>query len=152
MTSCPTPGVSDKNRATVGGSNWEDTLSGYVGRIPIPTSADSRSSRRHGYMLEGHGGATLLDFALLTTDSESARGATARSLNPQFSEWLMGWPINWTCSCGRCPEVFDDAPPPADCCLVRHRNERLWVCGNGVVPQVAAMAFGELFSRLTNYR
>ncbi len=62
----------------------------------------------------------------------------------------MGWPINWTCSCGRCPVVTsDDVEIPASCCLVRHRNERLWICGNGVVPQAAALAWTTLWALMS---
>ena len=45
----------------------------------------------------------------------------------------------------------DDTPVPPDCCLVRHRNERLWICGNGVVPQVASLAFSNLYDALRIY-
>jgi hypothetical protein len=64
---------------------------------------DSKGSRRHGYMLKGNAGTTLTDFALGTTDSSESRGeAGSLCLNPQFSEWLMAWPPNWTCVCGDC--------------------------------------------------
>jgi hypothetical protein len=73
--------------------------------VPTPTAADSKGSRRHGYMLGGKAGTTLTDFALGTTDSEGSRGAVDLCLNPQFSEWLMGWPQNWTCVCGACETI-----------------------------------------------
>jgi DNA (cytosine-5)-methyltransferase 1 len=42
-------------------------------------------------------------------------------LSADFTEWLMGWPASWT-------DVGIS------------RNARLKICGNGVVPQQAALA------------
>lgn len=35
----------------------------------------------------------------------NALGQTRRVLSPQFVEWMMGWPLNWTCVCGRCEVI-----------------------------------------------
>ena len=48
-------------------------------------------------------------------------GKNGPRLSPDFVEWLMGWPAGWT-------DVGIS------------RNARLKICGNGVVPQQAAMA------------
>jgi DNA (cytosine-5)-methyltransferase 1 len=45
-------------------------------------------------------------------------------LNPEFSEWLMGWPQGW---------VTDPA-------IGISRNDQLKIVGNGVCPQQAAAA------------
>lgn len=42
-------------------------------------------------------------------------------LNPDFAEWMMGWPVGWT-----------DIGIP--------RTQRLKIIGNGVVPQQALLA------------
>lgn len=42
-------------------------------------------------------------------------------LNPDFCEWMMGWPVGWT-----------DVGIP--------RTQRLKICGNGVVPHQAELA------------
>jgi hypothetical protein len=147
----PTPNVRDwKDAGPNQGNRRSPNLGTMVARAPIPTptAQDSRSSRRHGYMVTGHSGTTLTDFALGTSDSASARGTPERSLSPQFSEWLMGWPINWTCFCGRCQPVLDDREADESWCLWQHRNERLWVAGNGVVPQTAALAWRTLWEMI----
>ena len=50
-------------------------------------------------------------------------------LNPQFVEWMMGLPPGWVTGCGI------------------SRAKQLHVLGNGVVPQQAAHAIGQLFAR-----
>ena len=50
-------------------------------------------------------------------------------LNPQFVEWMMGLPQGWVTDCGL------------------PRSRQLHVLGNGVVPQQAAHAIGQLFAR-----
>jgi len=58
------------------------------------------------------------------------RAGNAR-LNPELTEWMMGWPAGW---------VTDPA-------IGLSRAEQLKACGNGVVPQQAAAALRELLSR-----
>ena len=48
-------------------------------------------------------------------------GKNGPRLSADFVEWLMGWPAGWT-------DVGIS------------RNARLKICGNGVVPQQAALA------------
>lgn len=69
-------------------------------------------------------------------------------LNPDWVEWLMGWPIGWTritplkeldwrdwqedpADTGEIPRVTQEKT---------NRRQRLSAIGNGQVPQVAAMA------------
>lgn len=70
---------------------------------PTPTASDSRGSRRHGYMLTGNTGTTLLDAAecfhfphAATTPRAGTRGRARVRLNPEFCEALMGLPVGWT--------------------------------------------------------
>lgn len=58
------------------------------------------------------------------------KGGKAR-LNPELTEWMMGWPAGW---------VTDPA-------IGLTRAEQLKACGNGVVPQQAALALRILLAR-----
>ena len=73
---------------------------------PTTTKEDARSSARHGYMITGNAGTTLLDAARMasparrTATGEILTGCTAEmpaggQLNPSFSRWLMGLPVVW---------------------------------------------------------
>jgi DNA (cytosine-5)-methyltransferase 1 len=53
-------------------------------------------------------------------------------LSAAFTEWMMGLPVGWVTSVGL------------------RRNEELKACGNGVVPQQAAMALRHLLGRLAD--
>ena len=59
-----------------------------------------------------------------------------RNGNPRlaaaFAEWMMGWPAGW---------VTDDD-------LGLTRTQQLKIIGNGVVPQQAYAAVGQLIDRL----
>jgi len=56
----------------------------------------------------------------------------APRLNPELTEWMMGWPAGW---------VTDPA-------IGLTRNEQLKACGNGVVTQQALLALALLWQRI----
>jgi len=70
-------------------------------------------------------------------------------LNPEWVEWLQGWPKGWTALA----PLLNGSIPPADAWLsepedlpriakgIPQRVNRLKVLGNGWVPQVAAVVF-----------
>jgi hypothetical protein len=65
-------------------------------RFPTPTAGDaSRAGNRNNPHSKAHAGVSLTDAAL-TGDSSTPRSAVTGSLNPQWVEWLMGYPSGWT--------------------------------------------------------
>ena len=62
-----------------------------------PTTRDSKDSPGQTVPTNGLLGRQVLKIAL--HGDESSR--STRKLNPLFDEWLMGWPIGWTCACRR---------------------------------------------------
>lgn len=74
-----------------------------------------------------------LDRAVPFPTIPGARGA--KKLNPQLSEWMMGWPAGWV----------TDVPGLTP-------NEALQVCGNGVVPQTMAAGVRHLLPLLDRTR
>lgn len=52
-------------------------------------------------------------------------------LNPELTEWMMGWPLGWVTAAA----------------IGLSRAEQLKACGNGVVPQQAAAALRMLLAR-----
>lgn len=87
----PVPLTSESARLSLGGA-W-----------PTPTASDAGNSRRHGYMLTGHTGTTLLDAVIdfhfprdPETNKGGRRGKPLAVLRPEFAEALMGLPIGWT--------------------------------------------------------
>lgn len=80
------------------------------------------------------------------------------TLNPAWVEILMGWPIGWTDPVNPCPGIWPGWPagmgpnqftfePPriAPKGSVPNRAARVKACGNGVVPQQAALALSIIF-------
>lgn len=72
---------------------------------PTPTTSDAKHSRRHGYMLDGNSGTTLLDAVLIFNgdgplDPKTSKAGRASSptavLNPAFVEALLGLPVGFT--------------------------------------------------------
>jgi hypothetical protein len=69
-------------------------------------------------------------------------------LNPDWVEWLMGWPIGWTDLERDDVAVPDWSAEPDDAPRVTTRKDRrvprLKALGNGQVPQCAALAWRTL--------
>ena len=77
------------------------------------------------------------------------QSAPTGQLNPDWVEWLMGWPIGWT-SMESITELdwrdwsvdpADEGEVPRVATGIKNRVGRLKAIGNGQVPQVAAMAW-----------
>ena len=72
-----------------------------VAMWPKATASDAKGSRRHGYMLTGHSGTTLLDAVIehgrqdQETPQAGKSGSSEVVLNPAFVEALMGFPPRW---------------------------------------------------------
>lgn len=72
-------------------------------------------------------------------------------LNPDWVEWLMGWPVGWTDIDRDDIEINFWASDPADTSEIprtttrrQHRAKRLICLGNGQVPQAMALAWETL--------
>ena len=92
--------------------------------------------------------------------------STHGQLNPDWVEWLMGWPVGHTdaerASCEAdfrpLPDDPADLPPDSSLYLPRtttrrqHRVSRIKALGNGQVPLCAAVAFEEGLSTLARYQ
>jgi DNA (cytosine-5)-methyltransferase 1 len=122
--------------------------------LPTPTAADSKASGAHGY--NGNEFCALTDAtvrlpqqwgkcaAAIARWEQLTRPAPAPTipgkngrprLNPQFSEWMMGWPAGWV----------TDVPGMRD--PWKHH-----AIGNGVVPQQAAAAIRWCLTAIDRYR
>ena len=91
--------------------------------------------------------------------------STHGQLNPDWVEWLMGWPVGHTdaerASCEAdfrpLPDDPADLPPDSPLYLPRtttrrqHRASRIKALGNGQVPLCAAVAFEEGLATLSRY-
>ena len=148
---------------------WLERYRNAPSDFPTPSATEYGSSQNG---INGKGGAFERPSAGTPSLSTAARkgalpGGAKGVLNPFFVEALMGWPLGWSD-----PEVpagrsVPFPPPPRDTegwarylaenpeaipavpsDAVERRIDRLRACGNGVVPQQAAAAFGELFDAL----
>jgi len=92
----PTPLENDaRKRGDFDSSNPRNGLPAAVKRFPTPTASDGS---RGGVMTEGMTGQGLVQV-VNTIERVSARRPSYRPsyrLNPDWTEWLMGWPIGWT--------------------------------------------------------
>lgn len=139
----PTPVTTDGKSHSAGDLRRKNPgLRSVCQLLPTPTAADSKASGAHGY--NGNEFCTLTDAtvrlpqqwgkhaAAIARWEQLTRPAPAPTipgkngrprLNPQFSEWMMGWPAGWV----------TDVPGMRD--PWKHH-----AIGNGVVPQQAAAA------------
>ena len=83
----PTPTASDgiRTNLTYGAGNL--TLKGHVVKYPTPTTSEAEKA---GFYSKGQMGNSLVAQAKREGLKNGGR------LNPQWVEWLMGWPIGWT--------------------------------------------------------
>ncbi|MFJ2502574.1 DNA cytosine methyltransferase [Microbacterium sp. NPDC087592] len=152
FTLLPTPSVSNSHGNEVNGRG-EPLLPGVVHLLPTPNVAmadggqTSRSGDRKGELLLGGVAAEhatewgpyaaaiarwerIVDRHASSPVRLDGKNGKAR-LNPQFTEWMMGWPAGWVTA----PDIG------------LSRAEQLKACGNGVVPQQAAAALRVLLAR-----
>lgn len=133
-TLLPTPAVADAGgtRARRGGERrGELLLRGVADQVDATANGDDwvwgiyePAIRRHERWLGR------------TVPAPRVRGPLGGwKLNPQLSEWMMGWPAGWV----------TDVPGLT-------LNEQLQVCGNGVVPQQMAAGVEFLLPILFNQR
>jgi hypothetical protein len=144
----PTPLTSDHH-----GPNWSKP-----GRQKYPASANTLRTVVHGWKNgEPWPTPTARDWRSGCASEEThARNARPLSehvgglLNPDWVEWLMGWPIGWTrldAAPGPMPDgAWWDTEPdiPRTVPSQPHRVDRLRCLGNGQVPACAAEAFRRL--------
>ena len=90
-------------------------------------------------------------------ERRSKRSGNGGQLNPDWVEWLMGWPIGWTrmepIELDRRDWVVDpadDGEVPRVGTDIANRAKRLKAIGNGQVPQVATTMFNELVRRIND--
>ncbi len=89
-------------------------------------------------------------------ERKSMRAENGGQLNPDWVEWLMGWPIGWTKTepieldwRNWVVDPADTGEVPRVSQSINNRVHRLKAIGNGQVPLVAALAFTILLERLT---
>lgn len=100
----------------------------------------------------------------LTDEEARAMTSTHGRLNPDWVEWLMGWPVGHTDPDRDAEPDFrplgdDPATLPRDAAgylprvtdRLEHRVARIKALGNGQVPLCAAVAFDEGLATLSRY-
>jgi len=127
--------------------------------IPLPPS-----SRLHPAATTGTGAITrasgsfhklraLADAGQITED-ERRNMASGAQLNPDWVEWMMGWPVGWTdIERGLC-DWRDLSVEPEDIHIATTRRDnrpaRIKAIGNGQVPLCAAVAAESGFAFLAS--
>ena len=126
----PTPRANDaEKRGQVDTENPRNGLVGAVQKFPTPQSRDWKGSS--GRSLKGE-----------ECDLPTVAGG---SLNADWVEWLMGWPIGWTrLESIELREEHWDAEPEDIPRTSKSFPGRLKAIGNGQVPQCAAEAWRQL--------
>ena len=168
--SAPWPTVTVKgngNRSEYGGKSGDglDTAVKRAGAKsatwPTPTAHDRMpgTTKPHGFIIDGKQKQHNLNDEVVRramsshlTGGKDPDTANCRSLNPDWVEWLMHWPIGWT-DIAITSGVFywlDPSDDPADwtpplmariTTRKKHRVPRINTLGNGQVPLCAAVAF-----------
>jgi len=87
----PTPMASDGMRTNLTHQRGNPTLLGAVQMFPTPIVRDFKGGRKKETLLKSKRSASNS-----LPDSLTMQGLNGGKLNPQWVEWLMGWPIGWT--------------------------------------------------------
>ena len=153
----PTPKVDDAHNVNPKSNRFEGLVSrvNAMKKYPTPTKCDSWA------------GNLKVGFDAPTTLSQSFQ--TEGQLNPDWVEWLMGWPVGQSSLEPIDKNVFlkwiddvsngaywltdpaDDGSIPRTSIEIKNRADRLSAIGNGQVPATAALAWKILNERmLTN--
>lgn len=69
------------------------TLENEYGLWPTPCAQGNQTGGPVGL---GGGSAARAKLLEICKDEQEAKAMGCGKLNPQFAEWLLGWPINWT--------------------------------------------------------
>ncbi|WP_042203945.1 hypothetical protein [Nitratifractor salsuginis] len=114
-----------------------------VAKYPTPTAT------AHKGWSPGHNRADSNDRIDYTVEREASQSSKPGRLNPDWVEWLMGWPIGWTnINRKEIDESWTWATDPADVGAVQrvthrreHRARRIKAIGNGQVPDAMVLAW-----------
>jgi hypothetical protein len=117
--------ATDLARKLASSEKWKARLS-----FPTPTTQDAANN----------GGPSQSE-----RNTPPLNAVVGGTLNPDWVEWLMGWPVGWTDTTREEVETHDWSTEPADVPRVTTRKDRriprLTAIGNGQVPQCAALAW-----------
>jgi hypothetical protein len=151
----PTPCTVDSgsyfNRSNSPGAALRPTLGAMAKHALWPTPTVCGNYNRKGASAtSGDGLATWVRERVPTPTTQDAANnggpsQSERTLNPDWVEWLMGWPVGWTDTTREEVETHDWSAEPVDVPRVTIRKDRrvprLTAIGNGQVPKCAALAW-----------
>lgn len=127
------------------GGRHGGSLHHFVSMFPAPTANEDACGRSTGNMQ-----------AMLGNHPDVKGDGSNGSLNADWTEWLMGWPVGWTSLEPLPMEAFNDwmhqtqagtwwqhepTGVPRVATGIKNRVSRLKAIGNGQVPAVAALAW-----------
>ena len=148
--SLATPSGNDANNGTIASGEFK-SLNRDVHGWATPAARDYRYPNDPN---DPNGASRIKRSAQAPTSGDQLPNQIGGSLNPDWVEILMGWPIGWTDAVNPCPGIWPGWPmgmgpdqhpyePPrtAPKNHLKGRVARIKACGNGVVPQQADAAF-----------
>ena len=170
MKNWPTPTVQDSNKAT---KRWrtdhQNNLTSAVFNpdkaFPTPTSRDYKGGYTTESLTRKDGKSRAMDaLPNAVLDGKGVETTKGMQLNPEWVEWLMGWPLNWTSleslngegfqgwMCGYNSQNqawWSEEPENVGRVAsgVDKRIDRLKALGNGQVPICATIAWNILTNR-----
>jgi hypothetical protein len=136
-----TPKANDANKGGIVANDPRNGLPGQVNNYPTVTVQDSEND---GGFSQYNRNTLPLNVVVRMAE------AVAESLNPDWVEWLMGWPYGWTHPDNMVKMEWPDwthdphPEPPRTTNIKKHRRKRLKALGNGQVPLCAAYALTKL--------